>query len=446
MRIFGLEITRATTKKMLQSVNSSGGWFKILESYAGAWQQNIEIDHKTVTTHPVLFRCMTLVAGDIAKLRVKLVEMIDEVWTETTSPAFSPVLKKPNGFQTRIQFFESWVLSKLGYGNAYALKQRDGRGNVTALHILDPKRVKPLVSETGEVYYELQPDFLGRVGGEVIVVPAREIIHDRIHCLFHPLVGLSPIHAAGLSATQGVNMQAFSTNFFANGARPSGLLIAPGDINEADAKELKDYWNTNFTGDNSGKVALLSNNMKFETVTASAENTQLVEQYKMNSEAICTAFGVPAYKVGVGQAPANDNIEALQKQYYTDCLQIHVEQIEVLLDEGLALPDKYGTEFDTANLMRMDMATQAKVAKDLQGVAKPNELRSWFGWGKVEGGDTVYMQQQNYSLEALSKRDAKDDPFAKGKANAPAPPPANDDEEVEQEAAKALAEIRKGLA
>jgi phage portal protein BeeE len=31
-----------------------------------------------------------------------------------------------------------------------------------------------------------------------VIVPAREIIHDRFNCLFHPLVGISPLYAAAL--------------------------------------------------------------------------------------------------------------------------------------------------------------------------------------------------------------------------------------------------------
>ncbi len=37
------------------------------------------------------------------------------------------------------------------------------------------------------------------------------------------------------------------------------------------------------------------------------------------------------------------------------------------------------------------------------------------------------MQQQNYSLEALAKRDAQDDPFGKSQPE-PAPPAADDEE------------------
>ena len=49
-----------------------------------------------------------------------------------------------------------------------------------------------------------------------------------------------------------------------------------------------------------------------------------------------------------------------------------------------------------------------------RGIFAPNEARAVFNYKPVTGGDTPYMQQQNYSLEAISKRDAKDDPFASG--------------------------------
>jgi len=52
------------------------------------------------------------------------------------------------------------------------------------------------------------------------------------------------------------------------------------------------------------------------------------------------------------------------------------------------------------------------------GVMSPNEGRAKFDLKPVPGGANPYLQQQNYSLEALAKRDAQDDPFK------PATPPA----------------------
>jgi hypothetical protein len=62
----------------------------------------------------------------------------------------------------------------------------------------------------------------------------------------------------------------------------------------------------------------------------------------------------------------------------------------------------------------MDTATQYKTIGDGIGAAliAPNEGRKKIGLKPLKGGDSVFMQQQNYSLEALAKRDALEDPFA----------------------------------
>jgi phage portal protein BeeE len=140
MRIFGLDITRARpSEKALSPVgNERGGWFRVLESFAGAWQSGVTVNYDSVLSHSAVYACATLIASDIAKLRVKLVEKTPSgIWEEVENPAYSPVLRKPNEFQTRIQFWECWMLSKLLRGNTYVLKQRNGNGNVIALYVLD---------------------------------------------------------------------------------------------------------------------------------------------------------------------------------------------------------------------------------------------------------------------------------------------------------------------
>ena len=122
----------------------------IREPFPGAWQQNVSINRDNAASFHADFACKTLIARDIAKLRVKLVEQdANDIWAEITNPAFSPVLREPNSYQTRNQFWESWLLSKLSRGNTYVLKVRDARNVVTDLHVLDPTRVQPLVSTDG---------------------------------------------------------------------------------------------------------------------------------------------------------------------------------------------------------------------------------------------------------------------------------------------------------
>src|SRR5690606_10607762 len=156
-----------------------------------------------------------------------------------------------------------------------------------------------------------------------------EIIHDRYNCLFHPLVGVSPIYACGLAATQGLRIQNNSTNFFGNGSRPGGILVAPDKIDNDDAQRLKDHWDNNYTGANAGKVAVIGGGMKYEPLTTTAVDAQLIEQLGWTAEVVCSTFHVPPYKVGVGEMPKYDNIQALNVQYYSQCLQVLIESIEL---------------------------------------------------------------------------------------------------------------------
>jgi HK97 family phage portal protein len=439
MKLFGLEITRAApVEKGLNAVDSRGGWSSIVvrEPFQGAWQRNEELTAEQSLAYHAVFACITLIASDIAKNRCKLVSVQEGVWQEVTNPAYSPVLRKPNRYQTRIQFFETWVLSKLIRGNTYVLKERDGRGVVTGLYVLNPDRVTPLVSDDGQVFYQLSRDNLSGIEEDSVTIPAREIIHDRFNCLYHPLVGISPLYASALAATQGINIQRAGSRLAANGVRPGGIIFYPTNIPPVDATRIQDNWETRYSGPEAvGRVAVLGNGATYQPLALTSHEAELIEHLKYTAEVVCSTFHVPPYKIGVGQQPTFNNVQALNVEYYSQCLQKHFEDMEACLDEGLGMDGHtIGTEFDTDNLLRMDSVTQAEVLDKSSNIMSPNEGRKKLELPPVEGGNSVYRQQQDYSLEALAKRDAQEDPFGTDK---PAPPdPANDDE-AEREAARA---------
>ena len=128
---------------------------------------------------------------------------------------------------------------------------------------------------------------------------------------------------------------------------------------------------------------------------------------------------VPGYMVGAAPPPAYNNIQALNQQYYSQCLQSLIESLESCLDHGLGLTEiagrDLGVEFDLDDLLRMDTATLTAALKEqvAAGITSPNEARERLNLPPVPGGDTPYLQQQNYSLAALDKRDTGDDPFGK---------------------------------
>ena len=109
------------------------------------------------------------------------------------------------------------------------------------------------------------------------------------------------------------------------------------------------------------------------------------------------------------------------------------------LCDGLELPDNTIVELDTDDLLRMDKATFIDMLSKAVGgtVMTPNAAMKELNQPPVEGGDSLYMQQQNYSLSALARRDAQPDPFNPS-APVAAPEPKETIEDIDADELEAL--------
>jgi HK97 family phage portal protein len=406
------------------------GWHRLIhEPFAGAWQRNMEVTRHDFTCYPTLYACISRIAEDIAKCPFVLKRKTEDgIWVEVESPAYSPVLRKPNHYQTAQQFRLSWILSKLTQGNAYILKQRDERDVVVKLYVLDPYRVMPLVSSTGDVFYELQTDDLNLLrenGGTNIVVPARDIIHDREVTIHHPLIGVPPLCAAHWPAVKNLKLLRNQAEFFGNGATPGGILSVPGSPDQEIVERLARQWQQNFSGSNAGKVAVIADSMKYDPLKASNADSQLVEQMKYSDEQICQAFGMPPFKIGLGQVPAGWKSDDVNIEYHSSALSSRIEHMENLLDDGLRIQRPFGVELDIYPLWRMDQGKMAEVESTLVSskIKKPNDGRKVFDLPPADGGDELWGQHQDYPLGVLATRN--DLPTISG---TPAPDTSEDDE------------------
>lgn len=392
----------ATTKAF------GSGWTNwvpfVREPYPGAWQSNVVVDRTVVPSNWAVFACVTLIANDIAKMPAHVMAYDDttKIWTRVIKRR---VLDIPNRYQLWPDFMRSWMFSLLLHGNTYVFRDIGLDGNIRALYVLDPTSCRPLVTPGGDVYYQISADNLSGIP-EARTVPANLIIHDRINTLFHPLCGISPLWASGIAAMQGLAMQNNSAMFFQNMSRPGGILTAPGHISDESAARLKEYWEGNFMGDTAGKIAVVGDGLKYEPMATTAADAQLIEQLKFTGEMICATFHVPPYKLGIGQPPSVGNLSALNQQYYDQCLHPLVDSIERKLEIGVDIFFPEQVWLDTEELLRMDPVSRWDAySKSISaGVGAPNEIRRKENLPPVPGGDTPYLQQQNYSLAELNIR------------------------------------------
>jgi HK97 family phage portal protein len=419
MKLFGFNFGR--TKAAVSALGMADWVNSVLlrngEAWPGSWQAGVTIEcPENLLKFSAVYSCIGLIADDIAKLRIKLMSFTrDGIWQEVRSghPALA-VLRRPNRYMTRIQFLSHWITSLLLYGNAYALVERDQRRNAVAMYPLDPRRVLPATAPDGEVYYQIQHDWLSGLSTEGFRHQS-EVIHDRMSALWHPLVGVSPIYACATSATQGVRIQNNSATFFRNMSRPSGQLTAPGTISDETAARLKLQFEQNFSANNLGRLFIGGDGLKYEPWTIPAHDAQLIEQLRWTVEDVARCFHVPNQKLGIG-VPTITNVVALNQDYYAQCLQTRIEAIEELLGHALGLPDDMRIELDLDGLLRMDPVSQIDVLQ--KGVAAaviaPNEARARLNLPPVDGGEFPLAQQQNWSLARLAERPAPSDPAPAG--------------------------------
>jgi hypothetical protein len=271
-------------------------------------------------------------------------------------------------------------------------------------------------------------------------VPASEIIHDRFNCLFHPLVGLSPVFAAGLAATQGLKIQNHSASFFDKGAMPSGMLTAPGRITQDVADRLKADW---------------------REICRQPECRQAGRARRRpgiqadDDERGRRAAHRPAEMVGRGGL-LHLPCAALQDRHRpaADLQQCPGAQHRILfampagavrIGRGAA---RRGPEYrrDLGHRVRhRQSAAHGQRHADggaRQGQERDGAERGAQGDQPAAGGRRRQRlpPAAGFSLEALAKRDAKEDPFAKAgpSTSSAAPPPAANDDEEQRQAVRAL--------
>jgi len=365
------------------------------EPFSGAWQMNREC-FGPYGIFSAVYACIAIISGDLAKLPPRILKRNpDGSKSEHPNHPAQRVLWYPNAYQTRVDFWGQFMASCLFTGNTYVLLIRDERGVVSQMHILDPRRVSVLVGDDGSVFYRIGQEKLAELL-ERDIIPARDIMHHRLLTLTHPLVGITPLYAAGVSAMTGQTIQQNSYAFFANMSRASGVLTAPGKISPDLATRLKTEWDTNFKGGQMGRTAVLGEGMKWEPLTISAADAQLIEQLRWSVEDVARCFRVPSYMLTDASKVSFKNTEQLARNYYSQTLQYHIESIEARIDQAFDLAGDVYAEFDLTAMLRMELDARMTAYREgiQSGVLTINEARAMEELKPMEGGNEPLVQAQ----------------------------------------------------
>jgi HK97 family phage portal protein len=373
---------------------------------AGFWQQNRQAPH--LGLNETVEACVSALSQTVSMCPINHYE--DQPTGEQERKWGSNVervLKQPNNYQSRTGFFNNAIRSLYLRGNAFAVAVRNDVGTIRELHLVDPQNTKGVFSaEDGSIYYMVSTLSEGpRIFYDPdndFILPARDVLHIRINTYRDPLKGESPITAAANSIAASSALTGHQSQFFNNMARPSGGLFTDNDLKKEQILQLREAVNQQTSRENSGKIPIFTNGLKWESMQLSSQDAQLIEAYSMTTEGISRAFRVPLAIINDLRYSTFNNAESMMRWFMSSGLGFILEHIELELARLFQLPFNERVNFETKALLRSDWKTQIETLGEgvLKGIYSPNEARGEIGLPPVEDGDEPRVQQQVVPLSA----------------------------------------------
>lgn len=376
----------------------------------GASTSGKRVTERSAMQMTAVYCCVRILSEAIAGLPLQFYKYTDDgsKVKAVDHPLYFLLHDEPNPEMTSFVFRETLMTHLLLWGNAYAQIIRNGKGEVTALYPLMPDRMKVDRDEHGQLYYEYTvydgDDPAGRSKTNQSFKIVRLTPHDVLHIPglgFDGLVGYSPIAMARNAIGLAMATEEYGSAFFKNGAAPSAILEHPGTLKNPE--RVRESWNATFGGsNNSGKIAVLEEGMKYTPISMAPNEAQFLETRKFQIDEIARIFRIPPHMIGDLERATFSNIENQSLEFVKYTLDPWVIRWEQGLKRALLTREEKKSYFFTLNvdgLMRGDYKSRMEgyAIGVNNGFMSPNDIRSLENMDKIpeELGGDLYMVNGN---------------------------------------------------
>ena len=346
-----------------------------------------------------VYRCVDTISDSVAQLPLEPFRIDKEGFKVKMAnhPSYKLLNYEPNREMSRFIFMKTMVVSMLLRGNAFALIERDARGNATSLTYISSEKVAIRKdSETGHLV-----DY--QVNG--LSIAPRDMLHF-INFTYDGIVGVSTLSHAANTLGLASDSEANAAGFFKGGANLAGILTVNSTLTKQQATEIKQAWLQAFSPGmgNPNSVAVLQGNMDFKPITVNPVDAQLLETRKFNVVDICRFFGVTPVKCFDLTHSSYSTVEATQLAFLTDTLAPLLSKLEQEIERKLYREDEkwsIDVRFDTTVILRADKAAQASYYNTMfnLGSMSINEIRREIDLPAIDGGDNHFLQVNLQTLD-----------------------------------------------
>ncbi len=357
----------------------------------------------------------------------------------------SQVVNRPNQYMSWAELVGVMVDGLLTRGEFACYVEEgdladDDMGTRTTVHPL--QNFEMVTAADGGVFYTVNfseaNKHLADYWGDYFIkdrlyIPQRHIVHGRFEVdPQNPLKALAPLHSYANSIGLGSALRQGQEAFHINKGQPSGVITTDQNLTSEQASRLRERWNEMSQRMRQGQTPILSNGLKWQATSVSANESQVIQLLGFTTKDIAKAFGIPPILLGENSGVTYSNLEQLLYGWRTTGLLSVCQVIEQAFEFTFKLEKNDELVFDISDLARAESMHQAETLKGLvqNGIMKPNEARARLDLAPISGvADQLVSQQQIQPLQqnadlAIRTADRQDKEAEAKKIAAEKPTPA----------------------
>lgn len=334
----------------------------------------------------------------IASLPVKVQRMgEDGEWADETGGDLATILRtRVNRYQNRVEFFETFVLNHIVFGNAYAQKVYSGN-RLVGLLPLNSGQVLPELLQDGTVVYNYHHD------GGVAVLAAENVWHWKM--FGNGVVGLNPLAYARNSVSVGLAGDKRIGQVFQNAGKPSGVLTVDGTLKPEQRDLIRSKFKDLVQG-GTDTLMVLEAAMKFQPISMAPTEFQLLDSRRFQVEDVARFMDVPSVLINDTQGTTSwgSSVSEIMRGWYKRSLRNRVNSLAEsmrcsLVPTELRPRTRICHDFD--DLLKLDKGERMEAhQKGIQsGVITPNEARREEDLPPMAGGNQLYANGAILPLE-----------------------------------------------
>lgn len=303
-----------------------------------------------------VLRCVSLICGTVGMLPISLIEAGPEKRVASEHPVHRLLKRKPNPWQTPLEFKRQMELAKQRHGNAYA-RVVWSAGRPIHLIPLDSNAVRSELGDDWKMVYR----FNSKKRGEV-VLKQEEVFHLR-DLSVDGVVGLSRMKLADRAIRLAMDAERAASRIFETGNMAGGAIEVPSELSELAYNRMRDSLDTGFSGENSARrFMLLEEGAKANVFGSTAQEAQHIENRNAQVGEVARLFGVPRPLLFMDDTSWGSGIEQLGIFFLQYTMLEHFTNWEQAIERTLLQErelEQYQAKFNVRALMRGTLKDQA---------------------------------------------------------------------------------------